>query len=361
MLIYFIVFLIAYCIGLHVEGERGNIRILWAVVSFLPLALMAGLRAPEVGIDTGYYPLPFYHYSLNMPLPDMMARAGCEPGFSIFIWVVSRATRSFNAVLFLVQCLMIAPLVWAIDKFDVRKISLVVLVYACLVFPASLNIMRQSIAASFLLPALYFSLNRKWGRFFFVLLIAASFHLSALLGLLLVPVGLLGTMESARRTRYIGLFLSIGALAVASFLIFQTKILSFIAIFKESYSVALEEVGEGSFNTLVTVFPLYAGFLGFVAYRKHSESLEGPILLSLSTVLAIAGELSVLSVASPTLSRIGQLFLVFAPFTAAKIADNSSSRLSAVSLTAFCLLIFYWVYCHGDAAGIVPYSIGLVG
>ena len=62
---------------------------------------------------------------------------------------ISRITRSFNAVLTVIQLLMVLPLVWTLYKLKINSIIPAVLVYACTFFPWSLNIMRQSLGPRF--------------------------------------------------------------------------------------------------------------------------------------------------------------------------------------------------------------------
>lgn len=324
---------------------------------------MAGLRDPAVGIDTSYYPLPYFHYSMNMNILDMMRAAECEPGFSALFWVLSRVTGSFNAVLTVVQLLMVLPLIWTLYKLKAKSIVPAVLVYACIFFPWSLNIMRQSLAASILLISFVLACEGKTRCYLVSSLICMSMHLTGVLSFAIWPIIRWAKLDDAKR-RNIGLAITLVILFAIGFsLIFGKQLLGVLAHLKESYKVQLEEIGTGEINALVTVFPALCGMLMISSFREKAEvgSFDQKVASSLILISVVAAELSLLSMLSMSLARIGQMCLIFCPVIASVandvMGDSNRGKIFMWFVMAFSIGLFLWVYCHGDAAGIMPYKI----
>lgn len=363
VLIYLATFLLSGVIAYVAEGQTERKKWALVLIAFLPLVLLAGLRDPAVGVDTSYYPLPYFHYSMNMNILDMMRAAECEPGFSALFWVLSRVTGSFNAVLTSIQLLMILPLIWTLYKLKVKSIVPAVLVYACTFFPWSLNIMRQSLAASVLLISFVLACERKTRCYLVSSLICVSIHLTGVLSFAIWPIFQWAKLDDAKR-RNIGLAIILAILFAIGFsFIFGKQLLGVLAHLKESYKVQLEEIGTGEINVFVTVFPALCGMLMFLTSREKAEvgSFGQRVISSLILISFVAAELSLLSMLSMSLARIGQMCLIFCPIIVSiandAMAGSNRGKLLVWLVMGFSAALFLWVYCHGDAAGIMPYKI----
>ena len=353
MLIYLGTYLLSYAIAKYAEGENARSRSVWLFISFLPLVAIAGLRAPSVGIDTDYYPLPFYWYSLEMNLPDMMSAAGCEPGFSILIWILSRLTGSFNATLFIIQLLMILPIVWFCIKTAMRNLPIVVLVYECLIFPWSLNLMRQALAASILLVAFYYAWSRKPIGYILALFVSVSVHNTGLLGLAFYPICIISQMNNGKRGKTALELVAVIAIATICVLAFPDLVIKPILQLKDSYAELEGNLSSGSFNALLTVFPITVSICGFRACERDPEMEDNGLLFSLSLVMMFSGLFAPLSIVNPALSRLSEMYLVFAGFTIPCIFQ--AKKKTGLLLLLFALIIYLWVYCYGNASGALPY------
>ncbi len=362
-LIYLATFLLSCVIAYVAEKQSASRKWVLVFVAFLPLVLLAGLRDSAIGVDTDYYPLPYFHYSMNMNILDMMKEAGCEPGFSALFWAISRITRSFNAVLTVIQLLMVLPLVWTLYKLKINSIIPAVLVYACTFFPWSLNIMRQSLAASILLISFVLAFEGKPRWYLVSSLICVSVHLTGILSFAIWPVFQWSKLDDTKRNRA-GLVIVFTVLFAIGFsLVFGEQLLGALSHLKESYKVQLEEMGTGDINVFVTVFPVLCSLLMILSSTRNSEVeiFDQKVISALILISAVAAELSLLSILSMSLARIGQMCLIFCPIIASVANDvlNGFNRgkLFVWLVMAFSLLLFLWVYCYGDAAGIIPYRM----
>lgn len=362
-MIYLATFLLSSGIAYAAERQTGRKKWLLVFIAFLPLILLAGLRDPSVGIDTDYYPLPYFHYSLNMNILDMMEAAACEPGFSASFWALSRVTRSFNAVLTIIQLLMVLPLIWTLYKLKVKSIVPAVLVYACTFFPWSLNIMRQSLAASLLLISFVLALEERPKSYLLSSLACISMHLTGVLSFALWPILRWTKLDEATRKKVGVAAVTVILLAIGFSLAFGEQLLGVLSHLKESYRVQLEEIGTGELNVLVTVFPVLCSVLMILSFREKSdvERFDKRVVSALILISAIAAELSLLSMLSMSLARIGQMCLIFCPIIVSiandVLTDSNRGKLFVWFVMVFSIGLFLWVYWHGDAAGIMPYKI----
>ena len=362
-MIYLATFLLSSVIACVAERQLGRKKWLLVFIAFLPLVLLAGLRDPAVGVDTDYYPLPYFRYSMDMSILDMMKAAECEPGFSALFWVLSRVTQSFNAVLTIIQLLMVLPLIWMLYKLKVKSIVPAVLVYACTFFPWSLNIMRQSLAASLLLISFMLALEEKPKSYLLSSLICVSMHLTGALSFALWPILRWAKLDEATRKK-VGVATVVAILlAIGLSLVFGEQLLGVLSHLKESYRVLLEEMGTGEINVFVTVFPVLCSMLMILSFRENFEveRFNKRVISALILISAIAAELSLLSMLSMSLARIGQMCLIFCPIITSIANDvlmgSNRGKLFVWFVMAFSIVLFLWVYCHGDAAGIMPYKI----
>lgn len=353
MIVYLVAILLSIFIAKHAETKNGVDRTIWLLIAFFPLVLIAGLRAPSVGVDTDYYPLPFFHYSLEMNLPDMVATAGCEPGFSSLVWILSRLTRSFNGVLLIIQLLMVLPIVWISSKIRVRHLQVVVLTYACLIFPWSLNLMRQALACSVLLIAYYYAQNRSFVRYMLFVLLSVSIHNTGLLGLVFYPICCVSRMEEKKRGKIALGFIVVAFAITAVVVAFPNLIIGPILHLKESYARFESDLYSGSFNVALTFFPLAVSVCGFLSCRHREDIKDDSLLMSLSLIMALAGALAPLSILNQTLSRLSEMYLILSCFAIPRIVQID--RRTGLLLTAFSIAIFFWVYCYGNASGALPY------
>ncbi len=168
----------------------------FAVMVLLPSILM-GLRI-GVGTDYDHYAGAYERWG------SMGLQASARGGFSIeylnyAVAMLARFVfRDYHGYLFAMYLLTILPVALYL-KGNCLKVSFfwTMLLYHCILFPASLNTVRQLTAAAILMLGHKFIFKRQFWRYALVVLIAAMFHTSALLGILLY--GLYGRTKNTWR------------------------------------------------------------------------------------------------------------------------------------------------------------------
>ena len=154
---------------LSVKGRR--LDKLFVILSFLEILFIAGLRVP-VGGDSEEY-IDMYLVKSQMKLSDFFVYR-FELGFDLFCYLSSKISKNPQMLIFSSTAF--------INFFVLRYI------YKNCKIPwlgVVLNLMRFLIACSILIYANYYIINRSFVRTLLIVLIASSFHFSALLYMLL--------------------------------------------------------------------------------------------------------------------------------------------------------------------------------
>ena len=201
MAVYMIGF--ALSVGLIAFSEKKRLPV-FLTCSFFALlipCLIAGFRAQHIGTDVLVYVKPLTESAICADnLRDYFNSYWFrdwrnlyvqyyELGFSMLVYVVAKLTKSLGCVLFAISTVILVPLYTALSR-NRKKIPvwLGMLTFYLLYFGASLNIMRQWAAMSFLLLALQLLQEKKYGWTVALSLFACLFHNSAIIVFLIYAV-----------------------------------------------------------------------------------------------------------------------------------------------------------------------------
>lgn len=163
------------------------------VLAILIPCLIAGLRADTVGVDVKVYAVNALSQARQFSsLPQMLTHTevGGEWFYVILVYVLSHFTKETGVLLFLLQFLTLVPILKAAYILrDKLSISFTMLVYFLLFYNDSLNIMRQSIACSFILLGCTFWFSEEYMnrlKSILCMITACFFHRSAFIGIILI-------------------------------------------------------------------------------------------------------------------------------------------------------------------------------
>lgn len=165
----------------------------FATLSCVLLFLLAALRAPTVGRDTALF-IGVFEKLHGRPFLDIFKYASwVEPGFRLLCAAVALFTAN-GQWLVIVTSLIIHVSVSVFIYRHAKNVYLAFYLYmAMMIYPLYLNTMRQALAVSVLLFAWDFFKKRRYLVYSLFVLLAATFHASALIFLLcplltLIPV-----------------------------------------------------------------------------------------------------------------------------------------------------------------------------
>lgn len=143
-------------------------------VSLLLLTLLAGLRSSDIGFDTHIYDNIFSWIEEGIHYP-------IEPGWYYLNKLVGLLGGNFNFFLWIVSFLTLFPLGIAFIRCSPNPMFSLFLYYSLYAYLNSYNGMRQFLAISFVIVGYTYLPHIK--KFIIYILIATSFHFSAIVSL----------------------------------------------------------------------------------------------------------------------------------------------------------------------------------
>lgn len=337
---------------------KRNQRWVVSIIALLIPCLIAALRANNIGTDTSVYLVQITDAALQSDsfkeylnvtwLSSWRYKSvtDYEIGFTVIVYIVAKLFHSITAVKFIIQALMIYPIYFALKKMDKeRYMWLSFLVYSCMMYNSSYNVMRQFIAMSFVFLAFAYAVQNQYRGALVFEVIAFLFHTSAVLGILIyglyifvnkdTPVRMLKVFRSYSRmvaAIFIGLLLIVATNVVA-------QIMSMIGL--GGYIGYI--LGDLYFlpNQILVRLPVFALF--FVLWKKMqaNEKWNRFLFVMLIYDLICSQFASVLSYSG----RITWYFAQFEMITLPSFYLNSKKN-KVVLLIIILYLIFYWWYYY---------------
>lgn len=196
---YVTVFTISTILFKFSEYLKKKQAVVFRFIALLMLCVLAGLRESTIGTDTAGYLKPLITYAINsnnfsdywnsswiVSLWKTNFTYQYEPGFTIFIYIVARTTCSVIFTQTLLQFLVIFPVYKAIKKQGSIPLWFGMLIFDCLLFNHSLNMIRQSVAMSFVLLSFIYWTEGLKKKAVVLIVLATSFHLCGVIGLLII-------------------------------------------------------------------------------------------------------------------------------------------------------------------------------
>lgn len=288
MFFYTVLFLLTTLVFFLAGRCRSVLCVVLDGIALLIPCIVAAARDSTVGTDlTRYGTWDFNSVSVHGFSDGLRVLLDSQQpfGYSVITSLDVSLFHSMPVHLFILQVLTILPYYCAARYFvEKEQMWIAMLWYMTMLYPNSLNIMKQMIAVSLLLLAIIPVYNRQKVRFLITIVIAYSFHQTAILGILLYPFGRFilansrvrnglsqGGKDSLQKEESRGLLFRAGLLLGVSFAFIAliaggTELLSKVASLKGSYSYALEHVGEGSFSSLYFLLLLLLIVIGTMYY-----------------------------------------------------------------------------------------------
>ena len=249
---------------LRLALPRDNVRSrrIFAVTCFVLLTFIAACRAPEVGRDTALFLNVFDRIRIRGFLDTFRLSLWVEPGFRLLCYLISRVTAN-GQWLIVVSAVLINGSVSLFIYRHAKNMYLAFYLYlAMMIYPFYLNIMRQALAIAILLFALDFLKKRRFLPYAGIVLLAATFHTSALLFLLCPLLLLIPVNREALRI----LILVTAALALLGALLVR-PIVRVITLLLPRYA----EYEPTSFAALYWYLLVFAVITAYGIYRLYFD------------------------------------------------------------------------------------------
>ncbi len=276
----------AYLCGADAPTERKKQKSLFCSLICLEFILFAGFRALNIGADTKTY-LAALDYYKKMPRGEILTSARVYPynyewGYFLLTKLCAFLGLGSTAFLFVIAAIIYIPLFIFINRYSTDPFLSVLTYFAFGLFAYSLGIFRQMIAISICLCGIRFVEEKKIVRYLIVCAVAAFFHKTALVMVLLYFVNLL----KIKKRRWLFLAVVIAVELVLFF--FSRRIIEWlIEIFPKysNYIGSKYDLQGGSYLGLVYINVLLFFGLYFVVPRVGEKYLLSVKAIALAAIL----------------------------------------------------------------------------
>ncbi len=299
---------LAFMVLLRLLLPRDSVRSrrVFALACFFILTFIAACRAPEVGRDTTLFiERAFDRIRIRNFRETFALSTWLEPGFRLLCYVISRFTSNGQWLIAVSSVLIHGSVSLFLYRHAKNTYLAFYLYLAMMIYPFYLNIMRQALAIAVLLFAWDFFKKRRFLPYAVLVLLAATFHVSALIFLLcplllLVPV----TRKNLR------ILLPVTALLAILGAILVRPIMRLVVLLVPRYAV----YEPTTFGALYCYLAVFATVTAYGVYRLYFSKDKDTLLprdggidergfLTLMMLLGV--------VVATMMTRFGQLQRIF--------------------------------------------------
>lgn len=337
-----------------------------AIISVLPLCVVAGARDITVGTDTSAYPLSCFNASqVYSPIGALSACSDQEPLFVLLFWFLGRLTGDFNVVLFFCELFIFLPYVLVAKKQFPQGYPVIGFFLCFIVFGYTLNILRQCLATSALVLMVYELIHGKNLPAFVFLAIAVGFHKMSIVGIF-VWVIYIACCESrsVRSSKTLAMLFCLGiAICAVSAVLIGPDLMDLVSSFTSSYSFQVKHAGMGSLNNTMLIYLLFCMIMKFLGHKSSMESTNREMLNFYICCGVFSAVFAQFASISPELIRLSFPFLFISGFLYPFLSENLGNErlLSGVLAITFCVLYFAITFVFGGSCDLFPYSSALLG
>ena len=357
---YFAAFAVVALIAWAADRCRGALRVVLLTASTTPLLALAALRETTVGTDVMSYALYECDYAAAQSFAEYFPRALTTHGlgFTLVSWMTCHLSGGqLQLLLFALQALTVAPVIITLARLTRSATWVGMLIYCLVLFPFSLNGMKQAIAAAFICAAVIPALRRSPRGFLLLVVLGVVFHQTAIIGLAVYPaLHLMEASNSARAFfgRYQMPILIVAVIAALGIVrVYGAELVSLLAFLKDSYAYQVDHLGQGdvnlAFGALLLALVVLSAWFRLSREREPLPDIATALVagagvnrlpLNLTVITGMGCLLGQLDTISATLGRLGWYGIVFLPVVAVAHGQYSKKRGFNGALLLVCLAFF---------------------
>lgn len=313
---------------------------------FIPcflLVVFASIRNYTIGTDTPNY-TSFFRGSIS--LDNYVFDPRVELGYQFFEYIILTISKQYYS-LFIASSLIIVPsILYIIKKYSVNYFISVYIYIAFAFYTVYFNTLRQGIAIAICMLGIYFFINKKLIPYFFVILLASTFHISAWVMLLLYFV-----------VHHINIKLEYKVL-MSFFMTFSLGkvVINFMASDNDRYLKYTEQADNAGGYLLVLFYFLIALFIYLNGFKLRESNeffkvLEQTFIIGLALVIPIV----LLGTDPSGPQRILYYFSFYVIFLIPMVLNLYNNKL--INLSFLFLAAIYFILVTQRLYEIYPYTL----
>jgi len=357
----------------------------FSILAVIFPCLLAALRDSTVGTDVTVYGDVIFYRSLNMGFVEYIISRNGEYLYLLVVYICSHIIKKTSFQYFVLQALTIIPIYCTLQRSKENKYAWYgMLVYYLMLFPYSLNLMRQCIAIAIIFWGFKYVQERQLRKYLILVFVATMFHTTAVIGLLIYPIYILMTtdMDSLDESSWgkkhsssfvvaiakkYGGFISCAIILLTIFVLTQfSEIITYLYMYsEEDYSHFYNQLNSSNLSVIrqyvILVIPIFA--LYFLS-RKYYNSVDNDVLpvFTFSIMAIILYQAATISAET---YRVSLYFHIFVTLFVTKLfyyKTNSKERWLWMLVIFICLALFWYHFFVGEKwCQIYPYTSEILG
>lgn len=340
----YIAFVVIY---LTTKSKVNDKRLIQTILCFLLLWLIQGLRHSSVGIDSATSYIPYFE-SISVSWDSLFDFNDSFANFEIGYIVFNKLFKFFistNPQLFILACsfISIAPIAWVIYKYSPNIIFSFWVFSSFQIYHFGFSGIRQTIAIGICTLAYNFIVQKKIPAFIALVLLASTFHTSAIL--FLPAYWIYHKLNMSPKM----LFVYIIAIVFLMFTIKSVASTLVSLIFGgEQYLGALENSADPSYNLLIIFIIIFIST--YISQNEELAKLRSFVLMTVA--------FQTLGIITTYATRIGYYYFVFFSLAIPYAIETSNLKSKGLirGLLAVILAIFFFYVNGGGYLDVIPYK-----
>lgn len=342
MTIYYIFLCLLFVVSsLTIDIKNTKVRnIIIIGFAVVYIIMMQGLRHQSIGVDTSSYIIG-YNLSKNVNVFEGEKLFNYESGYILLNHILNKLGVSEQAFLIIISIIIIVPISIILIKKSKMPALSILLYMAFGFFTMTFSGLRQSIAMGILFFSYMYIQDRKLIQFLICLLLACTFHKSAIGFIIAYPL----YNVNLKSRDYIFFVIPIFLIAF----ILRSEIFEYLAFLFKGESVASEVTGAyGLF-----LFMILTLILSYLFYRKENKDVN-----AYRNYILVAIFIQMLASCSNVVGRMGYYYWIFITLLVPEILKNQKKGLDrflyGTAITTF-LVVYYTMSLRSGYLNIVPY------
>lgn len=342
--IYLFLFITFLAIISALDKRKGKRNLFFVFVSFFAIILFQSLRKWTVGTDVVAYLHFFERLSSGESISDFASEfSSLEIGFLYYNQVIAFFTSNPQYFLAIVSASIFIPIGYVINKNSKNFYLSIIALLTLVIFNFTFSGLRQSIAIAIVFLSFECIKKKKWLWFLALVLLASSFHLSALVFLPAYPLYFL----KIKKKHFL---LVIGFIALV--FVFKSFLLKFfITAAFEKYDNSALLGSTGAYTMFFIMLSIYS--LAIFVQRKREFSIT---LNAYSNYILMAVLIQIAASESQVAMRAGYYYFIFITLLLPEIMatfKNKKGSDGLVFITVVLCILFY--YLTTSTSALNPY------
>ncbi len=340
--------LLTYLFMTHSTQDTKRISRITITVFFVMYLFLLCFRDSTVGVDTGFYVNILFKQIQFLSWPELVNIKNMELGFTYLTKLISYF-GSMQIFIGSIAILSVVPVMYLYRNESEDAILCCSFFLISLLFEIYFSGMRQGVALGLSVPAYYFARKSKLIPFLLMVLIAVSFHTSALIIALIFPV-----YHAKITKKWLWFVIPLMVL----FYSFKSSLFDYLLKnIQNDYTVKYEYLttnfsGQIGLMTLFVLISLYSFFM-------LDETIANEDDIGLRNLLLLCTAIQFFTPLHPVVSRLNYYFILFIPVTLSRVNLKCQTRYRPISMMASfemsIFFIFYFFFLKDDTLQISSY------